>query len=287
VQLMWSSAPGPAMLRIRHLPINGPSTTESRKLPAAIAGTPALGDGFVLLPLADGVAVRLDLGAAGTVTAGPNWRVPGVDEQSPGHIVAMGGEDFLLTDGGRGVARVSWPSAKVHERRAKAELSHRIVAPPAILRVGADAAPRVCLADADNTLTLLDGDSLKVLKSWRLPGKITAGPFVRGTTIVCIVDNNQLVGIDPDRAKPWQNAMVSDIVGAPLLVDGMLVVADVSGRFQAFDSQTGKWAGYTLKANVAPDAAPVAFGPGRLLVPLNDGTLLLLPLAKLRALPED
>ena len=152
-------------------------------------------------------------------------------------------------------------------------------------RVGADAAPRVCVADAADTLTLLDGESLKVLKRWPLPGKITAGPFVRGTTIVCVVGNKQLVGIDPERTEPWQYAMVSDIVGAPLLVDGMLVVADVSGRFQAFDPQNGSTlgAGYTLKANVAPDAAPVAFGPGRLLVPLNDGTLLLLPLAKLRA----
>jgi hypothetical protein len=289
VQLMWSSAPGAATLRVRHIPINGPSTTEPRKLPATIAGTPALGDGFVLLPLADGVAVRLDLGAGGTVAAGPNWRVPGVDEQSPGHIVAMNGEDFLLTDGGPGVSRVSWPSAKVHEVRARAKLSHRIVAPPAVLRVGADAAPRVFVADADNTLTLLDGDQLKVLRSWPLQGKFTAGPFVRGTTIVCVVDNKRLVGIDPERTERWENAMVSDIVGAPLLVDGMLVVADVSGRFQAFDPQTGKelGAGYLLKANIAPDAAPVAFGPGRLLVPLNDGTLLLLPLAKLRAPPGD
>jgi hypothetical protein len=244
------------------------------------------------LPLADGVAVRLDLGAGGTVTAGPDWRIRGVDEQSPGHIVAMGGADFLLTDGGRGVARVSWPSAKVHERRAKAELSHRIVAPPVVLRTGADAATRIFVADAADTLTMLDGESLKVLKKpWTMPGKITAGPFVRGTMIVCVVNNNQLVGIDPERTETWKNAMVSDsdIVGAPQLVDGMLVVADVSGGFQAFDPQTGGalGAGYTLKANVAPDAAPVAFGPGRLLVPLNDGTLLLLPLAKLRAPPAD
>jgi hypothetical protein len=97
------------------------------------------------------------------------------------------------------------------------------------------------------------------------------------------VDNKRLVGIDPERGVRWQYAM-SDIVGAPLLVDGMLVVADVSGQFQAFDPQNGKGlgAGYMLKANVAPDAAPVPFGPGRLLVPLNDGTLLLLPLASLR-----
>jgi hypothetical protein len=78
--------------------------------------------------------------------------------------------------------------------------------------------------------------------------------------------------------------MVANIVGVPLLVEGMLVAADVSGGFLALRPTDGQpiGAGYTLKANVAPDAAPVPFGPGRLLVPLNDGTLLLLPLAKLR-----
>lgn len=40
--------------------------------------------------------------------------------------------------------------------------------------------------------------------------------------------------------------------------------------------------GYRLKANEAPIAAPVAFGPGQLFVPRMDGTVLLLPVARLR-----
>ena len=279
----------PAKLRIRTVAPAGASATKTIDLPAAIGGTPALGDGFVLLPLADGVAIRLDL-AGGTVTAGPNWRAAGADEQAAGHIVALGGDEFLLTDGSRGLSRVSWPNAKIHERRKKAELSHRIIAPPVVLPGIADARPRVCVADASGAVTLLDGERLERLGHWQMNGKITAGPFVRGTLIVCVVEGKRLVGIDPERDERWQAHMVSDIVGAPLLVDDMLVVADVSGRFLALrptdgqptDGQPIGAAGYRLRANVAPDAAPVPFGPGRLLVPLNDGTLLLLPLAKLR-----
>jgi outer membrane protein assembly factor BamB len=281
VQLAWSSAAGSAKLRIRHVPLSGAGTTEVHDLPAPLAGTPAGGDGFVVLPLANGVAVRVDF--KGTIVAGPNWRAAGADEQTPGHIVALGGNDFLLTDGGRGLLRVSWPGKAV-QQRATGELSHRIVAPPAVVPSAAGIAPRICVADASDTLTLLDGERLQPLRAMPLAGKITAGPFVRGRAIVCVLDNKRLLAVDPDSGEPWEYAMVSDIVGAPVLVEGMLVVADVSGRFLALNPQSGEplGAGYTLRANTAPETAPVPFGPGRLLVPLNDGTLLLLPLDKLR-----
>jgi outer membrane protein assembly factor BamB len=285
VQLAWSSKPGSAKLHLRIVGLTGASAIKTVDLHSSLGGTPALGDGCVLLPLADGEAVRLDR-ADGTLAAGPNWRAAGADEQSTGHIVALGGDEFLLTDGSRGLSRVSWPSAKVHERLQKAELSQPIIAPPAVLPAIANAKPRVCVADAADTVTLLDSERLAVLRRWPMTGKITAGPFVRGTLIVCVVDNKRLVGIDPDRDKPWQYTMVSNIVGAPLLVEDMLVAANVSGQFLALrpvDGQPiGAGKGFTLKANVAADTAPVPFGAGRLLVPLNDGTLLLLPLAKLR-----
>ena len=106
-----------------------------------------------------------------------------------------------------------------------------------------------------------------------------------GDGIVCVVDHKRIVWIDPERSeRRWEYSLVSAVVGAPVLVEGMLVAADVSGRFQAFDPERGPIGpGYMLKANAAAETGPVPFGPGRLLVPLSDGTFLLLPLAKLRA----
>jgi outer membrane protein assembly factor BamB len=284
VQLAWSSRPGAARLRVRQVPLTGEGSSKVHDLPAPPAGTAALGDGCVLLPLADGIAVRVEL--AGTVAAGPNWRAVGADEQTSGHIVALDGGEFLLTDGSRGLMRVSWPSAKVYQQRAAAELGHRIVAAPAVLPAVGDARPRVCVADAADTLTLLDGERLQVVRRWGpLPGKITAGPFVRGTGIICVTDHKRLIWIDPDQAGPqWEYTLVSNLVGAPLLSDGMLITAEVSGRVLALDPKSGVpvGPGYTLRANIAAEAAPVPFGAGRLLVPLNDGTLVLLPLARLR-----
>ncbi len=279
IQLTWSGTT--PKLRVRHVPLSGAGTTEVHDLPAPPAGTPALGDGFVVLPLANGVAVRVDFKSP--LIAGPNSRAAGADEQSPGHIVALGGDDFLLTDGGRGLMRVAWPG-KLFQQRAVTELSARIVAPPAVLPGPAGSVPRICVADASDTLTLLDGERLDKLRSIALTGKITAGPFVRGASVVCVLDRRRLVVVDPEGGEPRGYGMNADIVGAPLLVDGMLVVADVSGTFLALNPQTAERLGngYTMRANTAPETAPVPFGPGRLLVPLNDGTLLLLPLAKLR-----
>ncbi len=286
VQLAWPADPKAAKLRVRRVSTAGTETSATHNLPAAIAGTPALGDGFVLLPLDDGVAVRLELGDGGGRATGPSWRDPAADEQAPGHIVRLAGDDFLLTDGRRGLVRISWPGGRPYQRRTATELKHRVLAPPAVLPGDT---PRLCVATAgdtpaQDTLTLLDGKALQELRQWALPGKLTAGPFVRGSGILCVVDHRRLVWFDPGREESWEYALVSAVIDAPPLVDGALIVGDLAGRFVALDPRTGSplGPGYMLRANVAPDAAAVPFGPGRVLVPLNDGTLLLLPLAKLR-----
>jgi outer membrane protein assembly factor BamB len=284
VQLAWSRTAAPPKLRVRHIPPIGDSRTEEHELQALPAGTSAMGNGFALLPLANGVVARVSFG--GTILAGPHWRGSGVDEQFPGHVVMVGADEFLMTDGRSGMARVSWPG-KTHQQRAACELTHRIVSAPAVLPGTGGARPRLAVADASDTLSLLDAERLEVLRRWPLPGKITAGPFVQEGGIVCIVEHKRVVRIDPDRPgdrdSVWEYTMVGDIVGAPVLLDGMLIIADVSGAIVAFEPNTGRTlGGYTLRANVAPDAAPVPFGAGRLLLPLNDGTLVLLPLAKLR-----
>ena len=89
----------------------------------------------------------------------------------------------------------------------------------------------------------------------------------------------------PDRDRPaWECAFDADIVGEPQRIrDDLLVVADLSGHFAGFDPATGQKTGpgYTLRANVAPAAAPVLWHARVLFAPLTDGTVLMLPLARL------
>jgi outer membrane protein assembly factor BamB len=245
-------------------------------LPADLAGTPAQGKDCLILPLSNGILHRIALGD-GPAVSGPNWRAAGVEEDARGHVLALPGNDYLVTDGGRGLQLIHWSEPKIWNPKRKVELPRRIIAPPVL--ISGKEKNRVCVADAADTLTLIDADSLTVIRSWTMPGPISAGPFVRGNGIGCVIGKNRLIWIDPDKEAPlWEYTFVADIVGQPQLIDGTLVVANLAGQFIGLDPANGRprGPGYTLKANVAPAAAPVPFGTERLFAPLTDGTILLL-----------
>jgi outer membrane protein assembly factor BamB len=265
--------------------IDGDAKARTVEIPLAdpLQGTPALGDGFLLLPLASGIIVRVNLDD-GTVLKGPDWRAVGAEDQARGHLVMLGATEFIRTDGSRGLARIASTDGKTWDQRAERKLEYRIVKTP-ILLPGADGAKaRLCVADASDTVTLLDADRLSVLRNWTMPGKITIGPFVRAGKIACVVGRSRLVWLDPEREKFAWEYTFADIVGAPQIIDDVIVVADVAGRFVALDPANGGPRGpvLTLKANVAATAAPLPFGPGRAFVPLTDGTIAVLPLDRLR-----
>jgi outer membrane protein assembly factor BamB len=253
------------------------------QLPATVQGGPALDKDFVLLPLANGILVRISL-ADGGIVHGPDWRALGAEAETQGHVSILGGADFLVTDGSRGLQRLHIADGKIWDKRAELQLAHRIVTAPVVLN-RTQAKKEACVLDASDTLTLVDADRLTVLRNWQMPGKVTAGPFVRAGKIGCVVAKNRLVWIDPSEKTPaWEYAFVADVVGAPHLMDGMLVVGDIAGQFVALDPATGRPLGpdLTLKANLAPVAAPLPFGPGRAFAPLTDGTIVIVPLDKLR-----
>jgi outer membrane protein assembly factor BamB len=257
-------------------------------LPAKMQGTPALGDGFVLLPLANGILARLNL-ADGALINGADWRAIGAEEQTSGHITLISNTDFIATDGSRGLQRIHSAEGKNWEKRASYQLSHRIITTPLVIPGPEKSKASVCVLDASDTLTLLDAERLTVLRTWPLGAKVTAGPFVRDGKIGVVAGKNRLVWIDPAEANAtWEYAFVADVVGEPQLIDGMLVVGDVAGQFIGLDPKTGRplGPGVTLQANVAPTASPLPFGDGRAFAPLTDGTIVLVPLEKLRSKEE-
>jgi outer membrane protein assembly factor BamB len=257
---------------------------------APLRGTPVLGDGFLLLPLASrdfpkGIIARVNLQDK-VLIDGPDWRAAGAEADARGHLLLLNATEFVISDGSRGLARIAVSDGKSWNTRAKKKLAHRITQPPVLVPATESAKPRLCVADASDTLTLLDADPLTEIRHWSMPGKITAGPFVRAGKIGCVVGRNRLVWLDPNEDKfVWEYTFAADIVGEPNLLDGKLVVADVAGHFVALEPSNGRplGGGLTMKANVAPTAAPLPFGPGRAFVPLTDGTIVLLPLEKLRA----
>jgi hypothetical protein len=280
----------PSTFTLRRLAVDEKVTPEPREitLPAPIAGRPAAGPDCLVLPLANGFLVRQPL-AGGPAASGPNWRARLADDDAPGFVTWAGGADYLVTDGSGKLKRFAWPEGGSWEEKGAVDLDRRITAPPVVLVRGEDGTGlRVCVADAANVLTLLEGPDLKVAGTWQLGGKITAGPFARGGRIGCVVDRRRLVLLDPGKKDLlWTYRAAADIVGEPEVVGDVLVVASLDGHFAAVESATGtaRGRGYTLTANVAPAAAPVPWRTGLLFAPLADGTVLLLPTARLGPMP--
>jgi hypothetical protein len=188
-----------------------------------------------------------------------------------------------VTNGLRGLRRLRW--ADLFSGEQDITLSARIVAAPLVLPPG-PAGLRAIVATFDDTLTLVEGPELKTHRTWRLPGKLTTGPFALGSGVALIVAGRRVLWIDPTKdGVAWEYPTTGDgIIGQPQLAGGLLVIADISGQIVGIDPATGKAVGqgYTLQASAAPAATPVAFGEDRILLPLTDGTAVLLPLARLR-----
>ena len=252
-------------------------------LPAALAGRPAVGPGGVLLLLQDGSLSRAALD--GSRIEGPNWRSERAEAGAVGFAAWLTPDEFVTTNGLGGLRRWRWPAGEVEFKEVGQHLgTWRIISAPLVLPED-----RIGVADARGVLTLFQGPKLKELRNWHLEGTITAGPFLRGDRIGCVVDRRRLVWIDPAEKTPlWDYQAAEPLVGEPQLVGEHLLVADQSGRFVALDPKTGRPAGpgYILKANVAPAVSPVHFGAHHALAPLTDGTLFLLPLEALTHKPE-
>jgi hypothetical protein len=262
-------------------------------LPAPPAGAAAVRGASLLLPLDDGTLFRVQLPDCPPGTPGPEWR-PARAAGHRCHVVWINDEDFLATDGGRAVNHFRWPLGKTWtalplDKEAKdptVALRRSIVTPPALLP-DASGELAACVGDASGTLTLLRGERLEEVQRWDLGGRITAGPFVRGNRVGCVVDGSRLAWIDPGRKEPlweYKSRTAGPIVGEPQLVEDMLVVAHQSGRFVGLDPGTGKahGPGFALQASAAPATSPAPFGAGRAFAPLTDGTVLLLDLRHLR-----
>jgi outer membrane protein assembly factor BamB len=258
------------------------------------AGEAAVRGNSLLVPLQDGTIYRVKLPDCGPGIAGPEWRAARANAGLHCFVTWINDTDFLATDGARGVTHYRWaagmnwlafPENKGNDPTA--EVRARIVTEPLVLpEAGADDL-LVAVADASGRLTLHHGEVLEELRHWDLGGKITAGPFLGGKHIGCVVDGQKVMWVDPKRKEvvwEYQSGTAEPIVGEPQLVEDLLVVAHQSGRFVGLDPATGRprGPGFTLQASAAPAVSPVAFGPGRAFAPLTDGTVLLLSLQHLR-----
>jgi hypothetical protein len=271
-------------LVVRRFEPGQPTTTKVYPLSWRLAGTPAVGPDYLILPLAGGSLLRLAMDD-GKEQPGGQWLGSRADRGALGHVLHLGPGVFLTTNGSRGLSRWHW-TANGAKTDKSVELAGRIVTAPVLLPADPDGSRRVVVADTTGVVRLLEANSLGTERTWTVGGQITAGPYVAGGRIGCVVDRRRLVWIDPERSEFWQyDSPGEGIVGRPQLAGEVIVVADLMGTLVGLNPADGtpRGAGYTLQASVSPAAAPVAFGTDQVLVPLTDGTVLLLSLSHFRA----
>jgi outer membrane protein assembly factor BamB len=291
-RIEWSA--GERRLRVRTSETSMVSQVDNSV--RSLAGPPAILGSHLLLPMTDGNLLRMPLAfEESRPQTGPTWRDSLAPASASCGVVALGGDRFLTTDGGRNLSVFEWPTdrdkiwRRIFPREGEPKpLQELIATPPVLLPPRADAPPRVVIGDSANVLHLFvvapDG-ALNPQLTWNLKGRITAGPFVHTTAkgetrLACILDRRHFVWLDPAKPDPlWTYSTEGEtIVGQPRLIEGLLMVALQSGRYLAVDPENGQaiGKGYNLRASAAPAASPTPFSPGVLFAPLSDGTALLL-----------
>jgi hypothetical protein len=270
----------------------------------SLAGTPAVVGAQLIVPLMDGNIARLalPLNDDPKLKTGPSWRQGLAPQTASCNVLALDSDRFLASVDGRRLLVWEWPAGNevfhALPQRGETVLDNLLAAPPVLLPAKDQQPPRVIAADSAGWLHLFEvtpDGALRPKLEWdrELPGRLTAGPFVYplangGWRLGCVLDQNRLVWIDPDKRDPqslWTYPTGGDaIIGEPKMIQDLLVVALSSGRYVGLDPSSGRPCGdgYELRTSAAPASAPAPFGPGGMLAPLSDGTALRLDVEQLR-----
>ena len=280
--------------------------------PAALAGSPVVLNGMLLLPAADGFVYRLTPGDGrakpDALAPGPRWWIDRKEATPTCYLTAAGDDAFLSSDGGRNLVRWVWPAGGAWtDGAARWDGRERVAAPPLVVPAAGGRAARLLVADATGGVFLyaLDrGDA--PLRRWvpgRTPslpgGKVSAGfglhtdPAGRQTACY-VVDGTRLVALDVDRDDPRWVVGLGDDAGAAAVgvphpaADGRWLVTTLGGRVAWHDGETGA-AGVTREVGLpgaVPATAGVPAGGGRVLVPLSDGTAAVVEFAPVAPEPK-
>jgi hypothetical protein len=264
---VYSLVAGGGRLLVRYYQ-NGEIQNKAFPLGQMTAGTPGIGPDFLLIPLADGSLLWLS--GDGKSRMG-SWRSMKAPRNAIGHVIVLGPDTFLAADGFRGLVRWRWPPGNSPVVEKAIEASEPIVGAPLLLPDN-----RVGVADAGGTVSVFKTDDLQKIGQWRMPGKITAGPFALGPYLSCVVDQRRLVWMVLEEENVREYTTMAPIVGQPRLMEEGIFTSDMTGKIMVVDPATQKLRGkpYALPQGTALMGTPVPYGPNRLFVSLTDGTAL-------------
>ncbi|MCS6976875.1 MAG: PQQ-binding-like beta-propeller repeat protein [Gemmatales bacterium] len=265
----------------RHDIEQGKTTEHFYRLDSPPVGTPVLTETSVMAPCRDGTLREFPLGGARELPVPLTWRDPKAG-LAVGHAALVAPDHLLIANGLNRLQQWKKSGNVWQKGEDVLELpTGRIITP--LLVIPRESDRYLCLGDDANHLHLFSASRLVPLRVWDVGGRITRGPFLRGRYVGCIVDNVRLVWLDPEQdTLLWQYPAPGEgpgkgwMVGEPALHGEQVIVAHRSGDYVWLDAATGKvQATSHVGSQAIPTTGVVPFGPGRVLSPLSDGTLMI------------
>jgi outer membrane protein assembly factor BamB len=140
----------------------------------------------------------------------------------------------------------------------------------------------VFAAAANGTISRIDGATGNVL--WRINAgaPLTAGVGSDGLTVAVSAEKGQLLAFDGEGKLRWKAQASSEILSAPAVGQGLVIVRSVDNRIAAFDAESGarRWVAQRTAPSLTLRTAPgIAIAGPTAFVALPGGRLLALALA--------
>lgn len=140
----------------------------------------------------------------------------------------------------------------------------------------------VYAAGADGTVTRIDTASGRAV--WRIntDTRLTAGVGSDGNTVAVAAEKGVLLALDSDGKVRWKAQASSEILSAPAVGQGVVVVRSVDNRITAYDVETGsrRWAVQRTSPPLTLRSAPgIAISGTTAYVALPGGRLIALALS--------
>jgi len=140
----------------------------------------------------------------------------------------------------------------------------------------------VYAAAADGTVARIDTGTGRTV--WRIntDTRLTAGVGSDGNTVAVVGEKGVLLALDSDGKVRWKAQASSEILSAPAVGQGVVVVRSVDNRITAYDAETGsrRWAVQRTSPPLTLRSAPgIAISGTTAYVALPGGRLLALALS--------
>ncbi len=95
-------------------------------------------------------------------------------------------------------------------------------------------------AAEDGTIMRIDAANGHV--QWRISAgmHLTAGVGADGDTIAVVGEKGQLIAYDGEGKLRWKSQATSEVLSAPAIGNGMIIIRSVDNRILAFDAASGE-----------------------------------------------